>query len=682
MEVLAKDIKEYINNIYNKEILEKSEKIRELVYNVTRSDEYSNLASLIYADIENPEIKREINEKFGEETTFKLELLRRVSSISFPDTKKQILQLRKQFIGLVQDLNLIFIILSERLIALKESVATESDSLLKLAEECLFLYSPIAHRLGIRKIYTDMDDLSFKYLYPKEFKKLDNAIEKHRDQLNSKLEDMKNNLNSTLAKHGIEGKIQFRVKRLYSIYLKLINQNISIEDVYDLMALRVILKDVDSCYLALGAVHRNWIPIEKRFRDWITFPKANGYRSIQTTVVTRSGDRFEIQIRTDDMHREAEYGSAAHWAYKEGISADTWILRLKEFLENDEYFQNPYELQELMKSDLKTDNIHVLTPKGDVKSLKVGSTAIDFAYAIHTGVGEKLVGVKINGKLAKLKTQLSSGDVVEVITNPNATPSRDWLDLCQTSKARSKILLWIKKNEQAQILEDGKRLWERFKKRYKNKLEGYSEDAKFKTNLIKIGFKNMDDFYSAVAIKSLKLTQTLIRKLFPEAFEKSRDLALQKSSNMTLLQRAPKIKIEDKRGIISKLAKCCNPIKGEDIIAYVTSKSDIKIHAKRCEHYKLGEMDPDRIKPAEWETTASLQQAGVNLFGENYFLMQKTLTDVSSSMGVAINSMQRKDINEYMYGMKVSIEVKDLAQLNQFVNKLQASQDIESVDVI
>ncbi len=682
MQALLRESKEYITNLYSEDMLEKADKIQKLVFDVTRSDEYANLSSLIYLDIENPEVKADVSKRFGEETTYKLELLKRVSLISFPDTKKQILQLRKQFIGLVKDLNLIFVVLSERLVELKEAVEKQSENLIKLAEECLFLYSPIAHRLGIRKIYTDMDDLSFKYLYPKEFKKLDNAIEKHREQLNSKLEDMKNNLLGTLAKHGIEGKIQFRVKRLYSIYLKLINQNISIEDVYDLMALRVILKDVDSCYLALGAVHRNWIPIEKRFRDWITFPKANGYRSIQTTVVTRSGDRFEIQIRTDDMHREAEYGSAAHWAYKEGISADTWILRLKEFLENDEYFQNPYELQELMKSDLKTDNIHVLTPKGDVKSLKAGSTAVDFAYSIHSGIGETLVGVKINGKLAKLKTPLNSGDVVEVITNPNATPSRDWLDLCQTSKARSKILLWIKKNEQAQILEDGKRLWERFKKRYKNKLEGYTEDAKFKTNLTKIGFKNIDDFYSAVAIKSLKLTQTLIRKLFPEAFEKSRDLALQRANNQALLQKAPKIKVEGKAGILTKLAKCCNPIKGENIIAYVTSKSDIKIHALRCEHYKLGEMDPDRIKPAEWETSASIQQAGVNLFGENYFLMQKTLTDISSSMGVAINSMVRKDINEYMYGMKVSIEVKDLAQLNQFVHKLQVSQDIESVDVI
>ncbi len=681
METVSNATLDFLSTMYEVSI-DKAKRIQELVYNVTRSDEYSNLASLIYADIDNHEIKQSIIDKFGEETGKKLELLKRISSISFPDTKKQILQLRKQFIGLVSDLNLIFIVLSERLIALKESIDNESSDLLKIAEECLYLYSPIAHRLGIRKIYTEMDDLSFQYLYPKEFKKLDNSIEKHRENLNSKLEDMKNNLNITLAKHSIEGKIQFRVKRLYSIYLKLINQNISIEDVYDLMALRVILKDVDSCYLALGAVHRNWIPIEKRFRDWITFPKANGYRSIQTTVVTRSGDRFEIQIRTDDMHREAEYGSAAHWAYKEGISADTWILRLKEFLENDEYFQNPYELQELMKSDLKTDNIHVLTPKGDVKSLKLGSTAIDFAYGIHTDIGEKLVGVKINGKLAKLKTPLNSGDVVEVITNPNATPSRDWLDLCQTSKARSKILLWIKKNEQAQILEDGKRLWERFKKRYKNKLEGHAEDAKFKTNLIKVGFKNMDDFYSAVAIKSLKLTQTLLRKLYPDAFAKSNDFGLQKSTNQALLNRAPKIKVEDKVGIITKLAKCCNPIKGEAIIAYVTSKSDIKIHAQRCKHYKLGEMDPERIKPAEWELTASLQQAVVNLFGENYFLMQKALTDVSSAMGVAINSMQRKDINDYMFGMKVSIEVKDLSQLNQFVNKLQSSADIESVDVV
>ena len=424
------------------------------------NEEAALIAYLMKADIKNENIKKYIIEKFGTKIHEKLELFHRISNINFPETRKQIENLRKLFVELTDDLNLIFIKLAERLITLKHFEENEHPDLMKISEECLYLYSPIAHRLGIRKIYTDMDDISFKILFPEDFRKLNRIIEKRRKKLEDKLDNMSRRITEILKKNGIEAKIQKRVKRLYSIFLKLKNKGVSVDDVFDLMALRVITDSVEKCYLTLGLVHRNWISIEGRFRDWVTFPKPNGYRSIQTTIVTRNGDRFEVQIRTDEMHREAEYGSAAHWAYKEGLTADSWVLRLKEFLENDEYFDNPYELLDQMKAEMKRDYIHILTPRGDIRTLPKDSTAVDFAYAIHTEVGNKTTGAKVNGKLVKLKTKLKSGDVVEVITNNNAKPSRDWLEFVKTSRARSKILVFVKKNEEAQLIQDGKRAFE------------------------------------------------------------------------------------------------------------------------------------------------------------------------------------------------------------------------------
>ncbi len=631
-------------------------------------------------DTSNPEVCNLILDTFGTDILKRVELLSRISNINFPETKKKISGLRQLFIELTTDLSSIFIKLSERLITLRKAEEDSSPELKKIAEECLYLYSPIAHRLGIRRIYTEMDDISFKVLHPDEFRRLSKIIEKRRADFERKLTIMGNNISELLEKNNIRAQIQKRVKRLYSIYLKLENKGVTLNQVYDLMALRIVTNKVENCYQTLGMIHSKWLPIEGRFKDWITFPKPNGYRSIQTTILTRSGDKFEIQIRTEEMHREAEYGSAAHWAYKENVNAKSnWIPRLKEFLENDEYFNNPYELHNFLKADLKRDYIHILTPKGDIITLPHGSTPIDFSYAIHSEVGNKTTGARINGKFAKLKTELHSGDVVDIITSKKPNPSRDWLEFVKTSKARSKILLWLKKNEQEQIIAEGKRLWEKFKKRFKSKLENIDEEQSFKKNLLNVGFKTADDFYSAIAIKSLKPKLPLLRRLYPDAFRGEESKRKHRVEKPHSADRSPQVEVEGLKGIKTTLAGCCNPIKGEEIIAYITRMSELKIHSADCRYILSQQFDTERLKTANWVMTESAQKTKIKVFGENYNDILKAVVEQATSDKITISNSSTRNVGENIVSILFELEVKDISHLKEFIRKIKAHPPVESI---
>ncbi len=528
-----------------------------------------------------------------------------------------------------------------------------------------------------------MEDIAFKYLYPDDYRRLKKAVENKAPELNKKLIEMKILIKQNLDKNSIPAQLQSRVKRLYSLFIKLHNKGTNLKEIYDLMALRVITDTIEHCYLTLGIVHRNWIPIEGRFRDWVAFPKPNGYRSIQTTILSRTGDKFEVQIRTREMHKEAEFGSAAHWAYKEGITAEiSWIARLKEFLENDEYFNNPAELNELLKGEMKQDFIHVLTPKGEVKTLPEGSSPIDFAYSVHTDLGNKIIGARINGKYAKLKSTLRSGDIVEIITSNTGKPSRDWLNFVKTSKARTKISLWIKKNEKDEIIADGKRQWEKLKKRFKSRLENFDDDKIFKNNLSRTGYKSPDDFFSAIAINSLKCNPPLLKKIYPDAFKKEfikKEKSSTKSRNSPLI---PQIKIEDMKFIQTTLAKCCNPIKGEPIFAYITKNSEIKIHAKRCPYIKYDSLDNDRLKPAEWLDSTSMQKVNLNVTGYNYNKMFSALIDCATDSYVSILAIDKKQLNNELVLINSEIEIKDINHLQNFITKLKNYNCFESIKIL
>jgi GTP pyrophosphokinase len=671
------------DKIYSAEEKQFSQEVYNEIDKFSLDERALNLAYLVNANISDEKIKELIDNVFGDSITKDLEHLHRISLVNFPDTNRRLLQLREVFIKLTDDIVLIFIKLTERLVALKFAEKNDDEELVQLAEECLYLYSPIAHRLGISRIYQQMEDIAFKHLYPKEYRRLNKQIEKKRDQLERKLAMMRANLKDILNKNEIECKIYSRVKRLYSIYRKIERQGVDIDEIYDLMALRVITSSPANCYLSLGVVHSNWIPIEKRFRDWITFPKANGYRSIQTTIHSRSGDKYEIQIRTEEMHREAEYGSAAHWAYKEGVrSSAEWLNRLKEFLENDEYFENPHELLELLKTEMKSDTIHVLTPKGDIRSMTEGSTPIDFAFRVHTELGYKITGARINGKFAKLSTKLKSGDVVDIISNNNATPSRDWLDIVGTTRARSKILRWFKKHEREILEAEGRKKWDKTKRRFAKRIEGFEDEKKFKSNLGKLGYSTYEDFYFGIANNDLKPTLALVRKLYPAAFKKEieQERATQIKSRSD--RYSPKVKVEGLRGLETFLAKCCNPIKGEPIVAYITKKSTIKIHRKNCYHIKAENIDKDNLKPAEWLESESLQSAQLKIYGIDYSKIFEIVADEASERKLSIISSKRIPALDGLFGLNVELEVKDISQLRSYAKKIANAREIETVKFV
>jgi GTP diphosphokinase / guanosine-3',5'-bis(diphosphate) 3'-diphosphatase len=674
-----KNIRALAKNILTEQEINFSELLIQELQTISLDIDSLNIAYLLsIKELTNDKIKY-IKDNFNETILSKIELFRRISSINVPTGSKLIMALRNIFIELTDDLKLIIIKLYERTVTLKIANKANSEDLFQLAEQCLGLYAPIAHRLGIRQIYNQIEDIAFKVLYHDDFVKLDIAIEKKRNFLENKLKSMAEIVREQLAKNNIEADIQYRVKRPYSIFKKLQNKSIEIDQIFDLMALRIITKNIDDCYLCLGIAHRNWIPIENRFRDWVTFPKPNGYRSIQTTVITNSGDKFEIQIRTEQMHKEAEFGSAAHWAYKEKTSTDdSWIARLKEFLENDEYFSNPSALDDLLKSEAKRNYIHILTPKGEVKTLSEGSSLLDFAFSIHSDVFLHCTGGRVNNKFVKLKSELKTGDVVEVITNKNAKPSRDWLEFLKSTSARSKLIQWIKKNETEQLLSDGKRSWERFKKTNRHKIASFEDESVFKQNLTKIGYKSPDDFYSAIGINSLKLSLTLLRKLYPLAFEhKKREIKQLDRKQKSL--KDMQINVEGLTNIETKLAKCCNPIKGEPIIAYITQKTGIKVHSQHCVYFLNGLLDESRLKPAVWSDKSNTQSIKVRVFGVDYNKIFTAAVESAQSDKISILSTEKKPLSKQFDCLEIELEIKDIEQYNHYIAKLKKYGFIKSI---
>lgn len=675
-EVLSEIAKE----IYTNDTESLAKELYDQIISVRLDNKNALTGALSLADISKDNIKKLINEKFGKEIFDRVALLKRIAGIDVSEKGKHLNNLRKSFIQLSDDISIIIIKLAERLVQLRNADRWGHDNLLALSEESLYFYAPIAQMLGIRKIYQEMEDISFKNLYPEDFNQLDMLLNRNMGLYTSKLSEMRADLEKAIKDNKINARIQSRVKRPYSIYRKLVKQKITFDKIYDLLALRVITSSSEHCYLTLGVVHSKWMPIDGRFRDWITYPKSNGYRSIQTTVHTRSGDKFEIQIRTEEMHEEAEFGSSAHWAYKQGSgdSGGTWLRRLHDFLDNEEYFDNPFEFFDSLKSEMKRDYINVLTPKGKIISLPEGSSPIDYAFAVHTDLGYNVTGARINGRYAKLKTELKSGDVIEIISSNSATPSRDWLNIVKTSRARSKIVRWFKKNEKELFVIQGKNAWDKLKEQYKRKLQGHEDDQKFKKALASIGYSNNEDFYYAISSKAVKCSLYLLKKIYPDAFKKSLEVK-KTSSGIEGRKRAPNIKVEGLSNLEIKLSKCCNPIKGEPIIAYITKKSEMKIHSKDCPYLKQSHLEPENFKKAEWMAGEFLQTVRFKLFGENYTKMLQAAADAADSDKITILSTGKLSLKGDNEGLAIEVEVKDISQLESFINRLKSSNAVESV---
>lgn len=656
--------------------LKLAEKIYDEVLSLKLSEKLAAIGFLSKMNSIDSSTKKKLSAQIPSDLLEKSDLLKRLGNLSIRGNKKDIANIRKLFIELTDDVSIIMVKLAERLVALREAESEHSEFLEEISEDCLYFYAPVAQMLGIRKIYQAMEDIAFKTLFPKDFIILNASINENIHIYKKKLNQMEKTLYELLAENKIEARIQYRVKRPYSIHRKLVNQKIKLDKIYDLLALRVITKEKNDCYLTLGLVHSKWLPLEGRFRDWITYPKSNGYRSIQTTVTTTTGDKFEIQIRTEEMHEEAEYGTSAHWAYKQGTQGDmgNWLKTLHDFLENDEYFDNPFEFFESLKAEMKRNYINVLTPKGEIISLPEGATPIDFAFSIHTNLGLKIVGANINNKFAKLKTELKSGDVVEILTSNTASPSMDWLSFVRTNRARNRIARWFKKNRKEVFIAQGKNAWDKLKSQYKKKLIGFEDEQSFRKRLQELGYESVDEFYYAVSSRTVKCSYFQLKKMYPHAFQKVNES--QKFKEKTKVDYSiPVVAIEGLRNIQTTIAKCCNPVKGEPIVAFITSKSEIKIHSQNCSYLKNRNWNNENFKTAEWLESESQQIVHYKVFGESYQKVSQIVADTANSLNLTLKGMKKLEL-KLSEGVEIELSVKDISQLQQFLQKIKSQKDI------
>ena len=575
------------------------------------------IAGLLHDVIEDTGITEEdIKTKFGAAIATMVVAVTKLTNLNVTatdiDTEREIEQaetIRKLFLAMAKDIRVLMVKLADRLHNMRTLDAMPTSTQLRKSRETLDIYAPLAGRLGISNIKIELEDLSMKYLYPEEYKFLS-------DKLNSQLvnriklvEKVANQLKQELDELHIQYEIKGRPKHYYSIFKKMRNQNKTLDEIYDLVAVRVIVNTVNDCYTVLGLVHSFWKPVPGRFKDYIASPKPNMYQSLHTTIVTNFGEIFEIQIRTFEMNKIAEYGIAAHWKYKEGISSKTmsdldkklgWI---KEMMDVEGELKDSLQFLDALKMNVSTDEIFIFTPKGTVVDLPVGSTAIDFAYRIHSEVGNHCVGVKVNGKMTTLDTVLETGDVVQVLTNSASNgPSRDWLKIIKTPTARAKIKAYFKKANKEENIKLGKEMLEEEAKR-----KGYVLSDLMLTSSLKILFERynmdeIDELYSSIGCNGIKVQQVLAKliELYKKTTTKVENTAINITTDSTRSKKIhSNVLINDTDDdYLITIAHCCNPIPGDDILGYVTSTRGVTIHKKTCPN--IGNLNPDRILSAKW----------------------------------------------------------------------------------
>ena len=556
------------------------------------------------------------------------------------------------------------------------------------------MYAPLANRLGVYSLKWELEDLSFKYLYPEEYREIVEGINKKRDERLKFIEEIMDEIRVNLKKNHIEAEITGRAKHLYSIYRKMQRDNKTLDQIYDLFAMRILVNSVKDCYAALGVVHELYTPMPGRFKDYIAVPKPNMYQSLHTTLIGKNGTPFEVQIRTYNMHRIAEYGIAAHWAYKEKSFATgqkqnvtvkgdklSW---LRESLEWQKDMQDPQEFLQTLKTELFEDEVYVFTPKGEIKTLAKGSTPIDFAYSIHAEIGNKMVGCKINSKMMPIITKLNNGDIVEIITSENSKgPSRDWLKFVQTTSAKTKILQWFRKNERTQNIEKGKQLIDKELKRIGMRNEDLFIEKYYNAALKRYYYKTLDDMYAAVGFGSINASKIVTRTL--EEYKKVNGDSANVEEKIEELQTEKKPK-SSKTGIIVKgidnclvkLSKCCNPVPGDEIIGYITRGRGVTVHRKDCKNVKDLLKDGGRIIDVYWDEKKETTNYEVEIAiyaNDRNGLLADVINAISKSNSnlIAVNA---KTNREKISIIVVTVEVKSIQDLHQ------VQRDIGKVDSV
>jgi len=645
-------------------------------------DEMSIAAGLLHDVIEDSQYTREdLTRIFGQEISDIVWGVTKISKISEVDVEDaQAETLKKMIIAMTADVRVILIKLADRLHNIRTLAPLSDEKRVKIARETLEIYAPIAYRLGMGKIRDELEDISFMYLYPEEYQRIKSEVSDKYEWAMKQVESLKKQIQQILKDLKIKAEIQYRIKREISIFRKLQKQRIELENVYDLLALRIITDTVANCYVIMGAIHQQWVHIPSRWRDFITNPKSNFYQSIHTTVITREGVKFEIQIRTREMHRNAEEGIAAHWKYKEGLAFLENDHRLEWFREMIDYHKtnpDPKEFLSLVKRDLTPNEIYVFTPKGKVVNLKAGSTPIDFAYAIHSEVGDHCKNAIVNEKLVPLRTKLNSGDVVEIVTQKNASPSADWLKFAASTRAKRKIMAFLQKEEFAYDHEKGRRLWQKVLREYGRKYRLQFDEPDIAKRLQAIHYSDLDTFLQDVGGGKKVLDRQTLKNLFPEVNAVEIRPAKKPPARVGALHKL--ISVEGQSDIEFSFAKCCHPIKGEEIIGYMTKNRGLVIHRRDCPN--VNTEIPSRLKRVSWnEEPDHAYQVKLQLLASDQPGMLCTISGITAASKSNIKKIDLEPASQAVARVTLVFEVRDMFQLNEIIGRFKALPGIYSIN--
>lgn len=662
-------------------------------------DENTICAALLHDVVEDTSsTKEDIAREFNQEIADMVDGVTKLSKLSYTSIEEQQVEnYRKMFLAMGKDIRVILIKLSDRLHNMRTLKYLTRDRQIANAKETMNLYAPLANRLGVYSLKWELEDLSFKYLYPEDYREIVEGIDKKREERLKFIDLILQQIKDELKKQKIEAEITGRAKHLYSIYRKMKRDNVTLDQIYDLFALRIIVNSVKDCYAALGVVHDLYNPMPGRFKDYIAVPKPNMYQSLHTTLIGPKGTPFEVQIRTWDMHRIAEFGIAAHWAYKESSFAkgkkenvkveEDKLAWIRETLEWQKDMQDPEEFMQTLKKELFEDEVYVFTPKGAIKVLPKGSTPIDFAYQIHAEIGHHMVGCKINSKMMPIITKLKNGDIVEIITSDQSKgPSRDWLKFVKSSGAKNKISSWFKKNLREENIVKGKESIERELKKIGMKYEDIFRPEFVQAALDRYKFNSMDDMYSGVGFGSISSGKIIARTL--EEYRKvHHEQNLEKTLEELSKERVHKDKPSQNGVVVKgidnclvKLSKCCNPVPGDEIVGYITKGRGVSVHRADCVNIKNLISEENRIIDVYWyNNNRTTYNVDIEIYAND---RTGLLADIIAEVGNAkckLKAISSRTTKEKIVVTELTVEVENVDQLNKILKALRKVDSIYEV---
>ncbi len=655
-----------------------------------RLDVAAIAAGLLHDIVEDtPNSIDKVRELFGEQVAHLVEGVTKLSSLQFSSSEeRQAESFRKMLLAMVDDIRVILVKLADRLHNMRTLHHLAEERRARIAQETRDIYAPIAHRLGMSKLKNELEDLAFRHLEPASYQALRAEVESKRKVHEGLLDQLRTQLLAKLEAAQIPVvAIEGRTKRLWSIHQKLARQKVSLDQVYDLLALRVITKTVKDCYGVLGIIHQMWAPVPGRFKDFIAMPRPNGYRSLHTSVVGERGLPFEVQIRSEEMHGVAEEGIAAHWKYKEGrVGAERdemYFQWLRQLLELQQEVRDPQEFMQNLRIELYPEDVYIFTPKGEVKSLPRGATPVDFAYFVHTDIGHTCIGARVNGRMVPLRTRLSNGDIVEILTQAGHKPSRDWLNFAATSRARNKIKHFIHAEEKTRSIELGRRLFDKEVRRY-GVDRALTGDAALGAIAAEYGTPKADDLLAAIGYGRVTARSVLARLLGPGTLqEKAPDGALASVVKRVLgAGGEQKIKVRGADDLMVFRARCCNPIRGERIVGYITRGKGVSVHAAACPNVVNLLYDPERRIDVEWDKASDVSPYSVRL-RISVEDRRGILADVSTriaAINTNIRDFEATVGEDHRGSIRLTVEISDLKHLERVMKSIRGVNGVLDVE--